>query len=95
MALIPNKLTVGTSRVRLDTASDKAPSRGGTGRVGRTVLLENRGTGSIFIGGSTVTTANGYEWDAGKEAGIDLEPSDELWAVASSSQQVQVLQFGV
>jgi heptaprenylglyceryl phosphate synthase len=58
--------------------------------------VHNKGTASIFLGGSDVTTANGYEVAVGEAVSFVLTGSDSLYAVAASgTQRVDVLRTGV
>ena len=84
---MPQRIVVGTSAVRLDMVET----------VTRWALtIANRGTASIFVGGSSVTTANGFELAVGERLSMTLRPSDGgLYAVAAEAgQRVDRLQVG-
>lgn len=63
----------------------------------RRLVLRNRGTVSIYIGGPEVTTGVGYEVAANAELSLDLAVNDTLYgvAVAQAGVAVQVLQLGI
>lgn len=63
----------------------------------RRYLIKNKtGTASVFIGGSGLTTGNGFEWEVGDGAlTVDLEAGETLYAiVATGTQTLHVLQVG-
>lgn len=59
----------------------------------RSILLTNRGTASVFVGGPAVsTTSFGYELVVGGEVAFDLESGDVPYGVAAvAGQTVRVL----
>lgn len=62
--------------------------------VGRRVItIYNNGAGPIYIGGSDVTTSNGYPIPATGQLSIDLHAALTLWAVAGSSINVRILEL--
>jgi hypothetical protein len=86
-------VTVGTTST--DLTSSIRDDHGFNG-VTRTVVVQNKGTGSVFLGGPGVTTSSfGYELPSGSEASFDLTLGDILFGVASSAQSVTVLHMGV
>lgn len=86
MAISSNQVTVTTSATRLD------PS---TGVPTGAVLVRNRGSAAVYLGGSNVTTANGFQLDAGESVPMDIRSGDALYGVvASGTQTVHVLQVG-
>lgn len=79
--------TVGTSAMRIS----QGRTRNGT------ITITNLGTGRIFLGDSTVTTANGSPLEAGERIMLTRELADSLvckdmYAVsASGTNDVRVL----
>jgi hypothetical protein len=62
----------------------------------RFIIKNITASASIFLGGSNVTTGNGFQWDVADGAlEIELEPGEALYGiVASASQTLHVLQSG-
>ena len=50
----------------------------------RTIYLHNLGGGAIYIGGSNVTTSNGYKMDGGDKLSIIIGDLEALYGVAAS-----------
>ena len=48
------------------------------------IYLHNLGGGAIFIGGSDVTTSNGYKLDNGEKLSLIIGDREALYAIASS-----------
>jgi hypothetical protein len=46
--------------------------------------LHNLGSGSIYLGGSNVTTSNGYKMDNGDKLSIVIGDLEALYGVAAS-----------
>lgn len=62
---------------------------------GGSFAICNRDADSVFLGGSGVTTGNGYELGAGESLGIRLDQGDDLYGiVASGTARVDVLRVG-
>jgi hypothetical protein len=58
----------------------------------QTVNLHNLGGGAIYLGGSNVTTANGYKFDNGDKLTVTVGDREALYAItASGTQTVAVL----
>jgi hypothetical protein len=55
------------------------------------LLVENAGSATVYIGGPSVTTANGFILTAGAAIPFTLLNSDTPWAVSGSSTLVCVL----
>ncbi len=91
MAVTPARIDVGpSSPQRLDL--DETITR-------LSVLVTNRGTGSVFLGGPTVTASGpgvGYELMPGESASVDLRRDDKgLFGISGSgTQRVDRLQVG-
>lgn len=65
-------------------------------RIRRYLIKNKTATASVFVGGSGLTTGNGFEWEVGDGAlVVDLEPGETLLAVvATGTQTLHVLQVG-
>ena len=50
----------------------------------RNIYLHNLGGGAIYIGGSNVTTTNGYKMDNGDKLSIIIGDLEALYGVAAS-----------
>jgi hypothetical protein len=63
----------------------------------RSLLVRNRGAVAVYLGGSGVTTANGFQLDTGESVSVDiLGFGGGLYGiVASSTARVDVLQAGL
>ena len=48
------------------------------------IYLHNLGAGAIYIGGSNVTTSNGYKLDNGDKLSLIIGDREALYAIASS-----------
>lgn len=75
-------------------------SRGGNptaGAAGKAVALTNRGGGAVDLGGSAVTSGSGYQLAAGETVTLDLEITEEVYAIsaATASNVVHVLEQSV
>ena len=57
------------------------------------VLQADTGNGAaVFIGGSAVTTANGYELLAGGALALNMQPGDTVYGIsAAGSDDVRIL----
>jgi hypothetical protein len=56
------------------------------------IVVRNRGTVSVYLGGPTVTSSAGFELSAGDAIGIELWPGESLYGItASSTARVDVL----
>lgn len=51
-------------------------------------VIRNRGAVAVYLGGPSVTSANGYQLDPGESVAVDLRGSDDIWAVTASSSAV-------
>jgi len=57
--------------------------------------VRNRGTAAVYLGDATVTSATGYQLDAGEAVGLQVNPTDALYAIAATgTQTVHVLKVG-
>jgi hypothetical protein len=50
----------------------------------QTANLHNLGGGAIYLGGSDVTTANGYKFDNGDKLMVTVGDREALYAIAAS-----------
>jgi hypothetical protein len=83
-----SRVTVTTAATRLDApvAYDISPL---------SVLIRNRGTVASYLGGSDVTSNNGYQLDPGETISFDLIPGEALYAITASGTAVHhVIQTG-
>jgi archaellum component FlaG (FlaF/FlaG flagellin family) len=79
-----SRLTVTTTPVEL-TGADQGQSSGSS-------ILVQAGSVTVYVGGSTVTAADGFPIAAGATLTLDLDPGELLYAVAASgSTTVHVL----
>ena len=89
MAVVGARVSVATTATRLDTST-----AGGMGSS--SLLVKNKGANSIYLGGSGVTTATGYELGTGDSISVDLKASDAglYGIVAAATETAHVLQIG-
>ena len=86
MSLNGSVVTVGTSATAI-----------ATGKVGASYVYLHAptGGGTIFVGPSTVTVANGFELHKGEAVSFWLAETDVLYGiVATSTQALMVMQSG-
>jgi len=50
----------------------------------RNIYLHNLGGGAIYLGGSNVTTSNGYKLDNGEKLSLIIGDTEALYGVAAS-----------
>ena len=50
----------------------------------RNIYLHNLGGGAIYLGGSNVTTSNGYKFDNGEKLSLIIGDTEALYGVAAS-----------
>jgi len=85
-ALVNGALSVSTTAVAMRVGAANATNR-------RSILIQNQGPLSVFIGDASVTTSNGYE--LALKAGVEfaMGESQTLYAIASSgTQNVRILE---
>lgn len=78
-AVTAPRVTVATTATLIYTAP-----LAGMGRV----LIRNPGAVSVYVGPSTVTTANGFEIAAGDSLGINLSYGDTIYGIVAAATQV-------
>ncbi len=84
------QVTVTTSATLLDI---------NTTALGRALLIRNRGTVAVYLGGPDVTTGTGFQLDAGEAVNLDADDGPGVATgtygrTASSTARVDVLQVG-
>jgi hypothetical protein len=89
MAARAARVTAATTATRLDITTVTQ-----IGRYG--LLVRNRGSVAVYLGGSDVTTATGYQLDPGEAQPVDLAGYDSgLYGIVASGTAVcHVLQVG-
>lgn len=90
MPIVSTAPSVGTTASKVAGVSTTA----GAIRAGA-CLLVNIGGATVYLGGSNVTTANGYPIDPGGNFNGEIRDGDDLYAVtASGTVACRVLQIG-
>lgn len=94
MAVAATRPSVGTTASII--AENTTNARGDESKTVGFLLKNATGTASVFLGGSDVTTGNGFEWAVADGAlPISLEPGEKLYGrVASGTQTVHALKAG-
>lgn len=82
-SLASGQITLGASAVQLSTSLD--------GTLGLIVKAKSTNTGNVFIGPSSVTTANGLIVEPGEALPVDLIIPSALWVVGTSGDVVSYL----
>lgn len=86
MAMTSRAVTIATTATRID-----ADEGGSSTSQGASVY--NAGTATVYLGGSDVTTANGYPLAVGEHLSVDLALAHVLYGiVATGTQAVRVLE---
>lgn len=90
MTIKVDRVSVGTTATRLDTQPNSGTYNGDS------ISIQNLGTASVYIGGSTVTTSSyGYELKANSSISLDVRVDDTVYGiVASGTITVNVLTVG-
>jgi hypothetical protein len=90
MAVVSAQTTITSTRARISANLDDDHSPGAS------VLIRNRGSVSVWIGGPAVSASNGFEVQAGETISLELTGGDKLYAVTSSgSSTCHIVQAGV
>jgi len=71
------------SRVTVDTSADVIV----TNDAGKYVV-RNRGSVAVYLGGSAVTSSDGWQLDAGESVSFEMNGSDDLYGITGSSSAV-------
>ncbi len=91
MAVDSAQVSVGTTATALNAAET-----GGVAGARLVVKLPSGATASVFLGGSTVATTDGFELTAGSQVTVELAGGELLYGiVASGTQSTHVLRSGV
>lgn len=86
MSVSGRRVTVTTTATLLSTATVS----------GQSIAVTNKGAAAVDLGGSTVATGAGYSLAVDATASTDLDPGEELYAIAASGTvDVHVLETGV
>lgn len=86
MASAASRVTVGTTATPIVTSA-----RG-------SVVIRHRGSNPVYLGGSDVTTGNGFQLDAGDTLYLDLHggEGETLYGrVATGTETLHVLGYGI
>lgn len=98
MAVAASRVTVPADGSVVTLASNPASSAEGDFRAVRVIVKNLTATAAIFIGGSGLTTGNGFQWEvADGSLAWDLEPGESLSGVTpngTAAQTVHVLTGG-
>lgn len=79
--MIATRTTVGTTAVKIISAAINEP---------RIILLQADGN-DLYIGGSTVTSANGFKVDNNTAITINIPQGEELWAITASGTHAAIV----
>jgi len=84
-------MSVKAAQVTVDNTADLLAS---SDVGGQQVIIRNAGAAAVFIGPSTVSTANGYELSAnGGTVDIVLGQNEEIYGICATSSRVDVLRI--
>jgi hypothetical protein len=75
-------MTLATAQVSVGTTA--ALVIAGDTNARTTVVVGNRGAASVFVGGSAVTTATGFEVKSATDAFVHLDPGEALYGIVAS-----------
>ena len=61
----------------------------------RALVLHNAGVGTLYIGTSNVTVANGFPVLSGEKIAIDIQsnPNVAVWGVSASTSDIRILEL--
>lgn len=77
---------------RIDVVNSPTPL--GTSDSGSSIIVRNKGTASIDLGGSDVVYGEGFELEPGES--ISLETDERIFAISfSDAVRVDILQTGI
>jgi hypothetical protein len=82
---------VRTSVIAVTTAATLLTTGGNSNNDLKTVICRNDSGSDIFIGGPTVTVGNGLRIPTASSVSIDLGPFDDLYGIAGTTLNLQVL----
>lgn len=88
MAVLTSRIDVTSTQIQVNSTSDPANSAG--------LMITNRGTAAVYLGATGVTTATGWQLDAGASVSVeDYNSRDAIFAIAASgTQTLHVIRFG-
>lgn len=90
MPIVSTAVTVTTTAAKVAGVTVTA----GAIRAG-SVILANLGASTVYVGGSNVTTANGFPVDPGANCTMEFKDGEDLYAVtASGTVSCRTLQVG-
>lgn len=90
-------MTIKNANVAVTTAATRIDTQPNTGTYnGDSVIVQNLGTASVYLGGTGVTTsAYGYELKANASISANLRTDDQLWGIVTAGTiTVNVLTVG-
>lgn len=79
-------LTVGGTAVQLTAPENRLRGR-------RKLFVHNTGTGVVYVGGSGVSTSNGYPVASGASLEFDVLDFGNIWAVSASTSSLRILEM--
>lgn len=75
------RITVGTTPTALNIPSEAGANR--------SLLIRNRGTAEVFLGGAAVTATDGFQVDAGESVTVDtVDAADAIYGIAATGTVV-------
>ena len=77
MAVKASRVNVGATATALSATDDS--------RAGEAVVVRNRGSAAVYLGGSDVTSSTGFQLDAGDTLAVDVTYGETLYAVAADA----------
>ena len=80
-------MTIKTDRVNVTTAATRIDTQPNTGTYnGDSVIVQNLGTASVYLGGGTAvtTSAYGYELKANSSISFNLRVDDTLYGIVTA-----------
>lgn len=89
MAIQSRRITVPDTEVVLVTASSD------NNVAGRSVIITNRGGGTVDLGPPGVTSGSGYGLMVGESVSMELDTGERIYAISSAAATVHVLEQGV
>jgi len=74
------QVDVGTSAVQLTTSATPC-------KFGVVVKADDDNSGNVYVGGSGVTTSNGFRLGAGQGISLEIDDASKIYVIADSSGQ--------
>jgi len=92
VTIAPLGTSVLSSSVSIGTSATLIPTSALSNR--KSITIKNNGSNTIFIGGSGVTTGNGYPLNVNESLDIDLDDNANIYGiVASGTEDLRILEF--